>query len=450
MSKKRLVKELERIVGRGMVLHHPDDLLVFEYDGSVDRALPSAVVFPADTEEVSRVVGLAYREGVPVVPRGAGTGLSGGAIAAEGGIEVALTRMRRVLELDPANRIAVVEPGLVNLDLSRATAKFGLFYAPDPSSQQVCTIGGNVAENAGGPHCLRYGVTTNHVLGLEVVLEDGSVAWLGDRFRGHPGYDLVGAFVSSEGVMGVVTKVVARLLPVPEAVRTLLAVFPDIDQASGTVSRVIGSGIVPTALEMMDNLAIRAVETAMNFGYPEDAGAILLIEVDGLAGDVVEQAQEIEALCRSEGAWEVRVASEAEERERLWKGRKGALGALGVLAPNLLPGGRRGAAQSAPRGAAKGRGDRRGGRLSYRQCVPCRRRQPAPLHRVRRAAARAHGAGPGGGRRDLEGLRRSWRDAHRRARRRLGEEGVHAAHLLQRRPGGDDEAEAGLCPQRPP
>ena len=334
MSKKRLVKELERIVGRGMVLHHPDDLLVFEYDGSVDRALPSAVVFPADTEEVSRVVGLAYREGVPVVPRGAGTGLSGGAIAAEGGIEVALTRMRRVLELDPANRIAVVEPGLVNLDLSRATAKFGLYYAPDPSSQQVCTIGGNVAENAGGPHCLRYGVTTNHVLGLEVVLEDGSVAWLGDRFRGHPGYDLVGAFVGSEGVMGVVTKVVARLLPVPEAVRTLLAVFPDIDQASGTVSRVIGSGIVPTALEMMDNLAIRAVETAMNFGYPEDAGAILLIEVDGLAGEVVEQAQEIEALCRSEGAREVRVASEAEERERLWKGRKGALGALGVLAPN--------------------------------------------------------------------------------------------------------------------
>ena len=334
MSKKRLVKELERIVGRGMVLHHPDDLLVFEYDGSVDRALPSAVVFPADTEEVSRVVGLAYREGVPVVPRGAGTGLSGGAIAAEGGIEVALTRMRRVLELDPANRIAVVEPGLVNLDLSRATAKFGLYYAPDPSSQQVCTIGGNVAENAGGPYCLRYGVTTNHVLGLEVVLEDGSVAWLGDRFRGHPGYDLVGAFVGSEGVMGVVTKVVARLLPVPEAVRTLLAVFPDIDQASGTVSRVIGSGIVPTALEMMDNLAIRAVETAMNFGYPEDAGAILLIEVDGLAGEVVEQAQEIEALCRSEGAREVRVASEAEERERLWKGRKGALGALGVLAPN--------------------------------------------------------------------------------------------------------------------
>ena len=272
MNKKRLVKELERIVGRDAVLHHPDDLLVFEYDGSVDRAVPTAVVFPASTQEVSDVVALAHREGIPVVPRGAGTGLSGGSIAVEGGIEIALTRMRRILEIDAANRIAVVEPGLVNLDLSQATARFGLFFAPDPSSQRACTIGGNVAENAGGPHCLRYGVTTNHVIGLEVVLEDGSVVWLGDRFRGQPGYDLVGAFVGSEGMMGVVTRVVARLLPQPQAVRTLLAVFPTIDQASGAVSRVIGSGMVPTALEMMDSIAIKAVETAMRFGYPEDAG----------------------------------------------------------------------------------------------------------------------------------------------------------------------------------
>ncbi len=334
VSKKRLVRDLERIVGRGMVLHHPDDLLVFEYDGSVDRAQPTAVVFPASTQEVAEVVALANREGVPVVPRGAGTGLSGGSIAAEGGIQIALTRMRRLLEIDPANRIAVVEPGLVNLDLSNATARFGLYYAPDPSSQRACTIGGNVAENAGGPHCLRYGVTTNHVVGLEVVLEDGSVVWLGERFRGRPGYDLVGAFVGSEGTMGVVTKVVARLLPTPETVRTLLAIFPGIDQASAAVSRVIGSGMVPTALEMMDNLAIRAVEMAMRFGYPEEAGAILLIEVDGLGEEVREQAAEVEAICRKEGAGEVRVASEAAERELLWAGRKGALGALGVLAPN--------------------------------------------------------------------------------------------------------------------
>ena len=334
MNKKRLIRELERIVGRDAMLHHPDDLLVFEYDGSVDRAVPTAVVFPTSTHEVSDVVALAYREGIPVVPRGAGTGLSGGSIAVEGGIEIALTRMRRILEIDAANRIAVVEPGLVNLDLSQATARFGLFFAPDPSSQRACTIGGNVAENAGGPHCLRYGVTTNHVIGLEVVLEDGSVVWLGDRFRGRPGYDLVGAFVGSEGMMGVVTRVVARLLPQPQAVRTLLAVFPTIDQASSAVSRVIGSGMVPTALEMMDSLAIKAVETAMRFGYPEDAGAILLIEVDGHAEEVEEQAAEVEELCRREGAREVRTASEAAERERLWAGRKGALGALGVLAPN--------------------------------------------------------------------------------------------------------------------
>ena len=334
MNKKRLIKELERIVGLGAMLHHPDDLLVFEYDGSVDRAVPTAVVFPTSTHEVSDVVALAHREGIPVVPRGAGTGLSGGSIAVEGGIEIALTRMRHILEIDAANRIAVVEPGLVNLDLSQATARFGLFFAPDPSSQRACTIGGNVAENAGGPHCLRYGVTTNHVIGLEVVLEDGSVVWLGDRFRGWPGYDLVGAFVGSEGMMGVVTRVVARLLPVPQAVRTLLAVFPTIDQASSAVSRVIGSGMVPTALEMMDSMAIKAVETAMRFGYPEDAGAILLIEVDGLAEKVEEQAAEVEELCRREGAREVRTASEAAERERLWAGRKGALGALGVLAPN--------------------------------------------------------------------------------------------------------------------
>lgn len=334
MNTKQLVKDLKRIVGKNAVLHDPDDLLVFEYDGSVDRGMPAAVVFPSSTEEVSRVVALACREGVPVVPRGAGTGLSGGAIATAGGIEIALTRMRNILEIDQANRLAVVEPGLVNLDLTKATAKFNLYYAPDPSSQRACTIGGNVAENAGGPHCLRYGVTSNHILGLEVVLEDGAVVWLGEKFRGRPGYDLLGAFVGSEGTMGVVTKVIARLLPAPGAVRTLMAIFPDIDQASSTVSRIIGNGIVPTALEMMDSLAIKAVETAIPSGYPKDAGAILLIEIDGQVEEVDPQAADINEICMLEGAVEMRSASETEERERLWAGRKGALGALGVLAPN--------------------------------------------------------------------------------------------------------------------
>ncbi|MEE8443551.1 MAG: FAD-linked oxidase C-terminal domain-containing protein [Dehalococcoidia bacterium] len=336
MNRKRLVRELQNIAGKGMVIHHPDDLLVYEYDGSVDRGLPTAVVFPASTEQVSQVVALAHREGVPVVPRGAGTGLSGGAIATEGGIEIVLTRMRSIVDVDVVNRLAVVEPGLVNLDLSTATARFGLYYAPDPSSQRACTIGGNVAENAGGPHCLRYGVTTNHVLAVEVVLEDGSVVWLGEGFRGRPGYDLVGTFVGSEGMMGVATKVLVRLLPQPEAVRTLLAAFPEMDQASAAVSSVIGSGLVPAAIEMMDRLTIKAVETSMKSGYPQDAGAILLIEVDGLTEETEEAAKVVEDLCRAQGASEVRVAWETAERERLWAGRKGALGALGVLAPNYF------------------------------------------------------------------------------------------------------------------
>ncbi|MCZ6789222.1 MAG: FAD-binding protein [Chloroflexi bacterium] len=338
MNKRRLIKGLERIVGRGAVLHHPDDLLVFEYDGSVDRAAPTAVVFPTSTHEVSDVVALAHREGIPVVPRGAGTGLSGGSIAVEGGIEIALTRMRRILKIDAANRIAIVEPGLVNLDLSQATARFGLFFAPDPSSQRACTIGGNVAENAGGPHCLRYGVTTNHVIGLEVVLEDGSVVSLGDRFLGWPGYDLVGAFVGSEGTMGVVTRVVARLLPVPQAVRTLLAVFPTVDQASSAVSRVIGSGMVPTALEMMDSLAIKAADASVHAGYPKEAGAVLLVEVDGLTEAVEEEAAEVQQVCERHQPIEIRTATDPLEREKLWAARKGVLGALGHLAPNYSMG----------------------------------------------------------------------------------------------------------------
>ena len=282
MEPHKLIKELEGIVGRSSVIHHPDDLLVFAYDGLVDTGTPQAVVFPTATEQVSQVLALANSRNIPVIPRGAGTGLSGGAIAHTGGIELSLTRMSSILEIDPANRTALVEPGVVNLDLSTAASAHGLYFAPDPSSQRACTIGGNVAENSGGPHCLKYGVTTNHVLALEVVLEDGSVLWVGDAYRGRPGYDLVGALVGSEGMLGVFTKAIVALLPLPESVRTLLAVFSDIDLASNAVSKVIASGLIPTAMEMMDSLTIRAVEKAMNFGYPKDAGAILLIEIDGL------------------------------------------------------------------------------------------------------------------------------------------------------------------------
>ncbi|MEX0785974.1 MAG: FAD-linked oxidase C-terminal domain-containing protein [Dehalococcoidia bacterium] len=329
-----MIRSLERAIGNEAVLWRPEQLLAFEYDGTIERAQPQAVVFPTSAEQVAEVVRIALDAGLPVVPRGAGTGLSGGAVAALGGVVVALTRMKRILEVDTENRLAVVEPGVVNLELSKAVEPLGLYYAPDPSSQRACTLGGNVAENAGGPHCLAYGVTTNHILGLEVVTPEGEIVWLGGRTRETPGYDLRGVFVGSEGTLGIATKIVVRLLRLPEATRTLLAIFDEVDQASAAVSSIIGRGIVPSALEMMDREIIRAVEPALHVGYPMDAGAVLLIEVDGLREAVVEQAEAVRDVCLREGAREVREESEAAERERLWAGRKGSISALGRLAPN--------------------------------------------------------------------------------------------------------------------
>jgi glycolate oxidase len=331
---RRLVRRLERVVGRDGILWRPEELLAFEYDGTIEKALPQAVVFPADARQVAEVVRLAIEAGLPVVPRGAGTGLSGGSVAALGGVVVALTRMKHILEIDTVNRFAVCEPGVVNLELSKAAEPHGLYYAPDPSSQRACTLGGNVAENAGGPHCLAYGVTTNHVLGLEVVLPDSSIVWLGGKARETPGYDLRGVFIGSEGTLGIVTKIVVRLLRMPEATRTLLAIFNEVDQASEAVSAIISRGILPSALEMMDREIIRAVEPALHVGYPLDAGAVLLIEVDGLREAVAEQAAAVRDVCLGQGAREVREAEEAEERARLWAGRKGSISALGRLAPN--------------------------------------------------------------------------------------------------------------------
>ena len=334
MSKNSLVKDLQGVVGPLYVIHLPEDLIVFEYDGSVDRAMPDVVVIPASPEEVSQVVKVARHHGVPIVPRGAGTGLSGGAIATRGGISLALTRMKSVLNIDPGNHVAIVEPGLVNIDLSKAASKYGLYYAPDPSSQKACTLGGNVAENAGGPHCLAYGVTTNHVLGMEVVLADGTIQWLGSKAGETPGYDLRGILIGSEGTLAIVTKIAVRLLKKPEAVKTMLATFREMDDASIAVSSIIGQGMVPAAMEMMDRLAIEAIETSIHAGYPKDAGAVLLVEVDGLKESVEEEAAEIEEICRSCRAQEIHQADTDQERERLWAGRKAALGALGHLAPN--------------------------------------------------------------------------------------------------------------------
>ncbi len=329
-----LIQELETVVGADYVVHAPEDLIVFEYDGSVDRALPLAVVLPASTRQVAEVVKTAYRHGQPIVARGAGTGLSGGAVAESGGIVLALTRMTAIKEIDATNRLAVVEPGVVNIDLSDAAAEHDLYYAPDPSSQKACTIGGNVAENSGGPHCLAYGVTTNHILGLEVVLADGAIHRFGGKTRETAGYDLRGVLIGSEGTLAIVTEVVVRLLKRPEAVRTLLAVYKELEQASSAVSGIIAAGIVPAAIEMMDDLCIKAVEPAVNAGYPKGAGAVLLVEVDGLREAVDEESVEVERVCNEYGPMEVRTAADPDERERLWAGRKGVLGALGRLAPN--------------------------------------------------------------------------------------------------------------------
>ena len=338
MDRTRLVEQLERICGAGGVFHEPSDLLVYEYDGSVEGAvdiqMPVAVALPTSTEQVAAIVRLAHAAGVPVTARGAGTGLSGGAVAQAGGIVVAMTRMTRVIEIDRTDRTALVEPGVVNLELSETTGPLGYFFAPDPSSQRACTIGGNVAENSGGPHCLKYGVTTNHILGLEVVLPDGSVVWTGERVAGAPGYDLTGAMVGSEGMLGIVTKALVRLTPNPEATLVQLAAFRDIESASQATSRIIAAGILPAALEMMDNLTIQAVEPAYHAGYPMDAGAVLLIETDGLTEEVDAIGDEITEICRQHAASAIRSATAQAERDLLWKGRKMALAAMGRLSPN--------------------------------------------------------------------------------------------------------------------
>ncbi len=331
-----IAAELRAVVGDEYVIHKPEDLVVFEYDGSVDRGMPTVVALPDGADEVAGCVKVAAKHGVPIVARGAGTGLSGGAVASQGGIMMPLTRMTRILEVDTENRVAIVEPGVVNLDLTAHVSQYGLYYAPDPSSQRACTIGGNVAENSGGPHCLAYGVTTNHVLGMEVVYADGSVEWVGGRHRESPGFDVRGILIGSEGTLAIVTKVAVRLLRQPEAVKTLLAIFKELDDASAAVSGIIGAGIVPAALEMMDDLCISAAEAAVHAGYPEGAGAVLLVEVDGLAEAVEEEVAAVEEVCNLYDPIEIRTATDQAARDKLWSGRKGVLGALGRLAPNYL------------------------------------------------------------------------------------------------------------------
>lgn len=334
MQREALAKELRDIVGEHYVLVEKEDVIVYEQDGSILQVMPEIVVLPADVPQVAAVVRAARRAGVPVVPRGSGTGLAGGAVPAEGGIVISLARLNRILEVDLRNALAVVEPGVINLDVTKAVAKDGFFYAPDPSSQAACSIGGNVANNSGGPHTLAYGVTSNHVLGVEVVLDDGQVVWLGSRVPDTPGYDLTGVFVGSEGTMGIVTKVVVRLMRTRETVRTVLGIFDQMDNATRTVVDVTAAGIIPAALEMMDQLTIEAVETGAPVGYPRDAVAVLLVEVEGVREYTDRAIALVQAICARSGARDVRVAQSEAERHRLWKGRKEAFGALGAVTPN--------------------------------------------------------------------------------------------------------------------
>ncbi|MDX1980896.1 MAG: FAD-binding protein, partial [Bryobacteraceae bacterium] len=326
-------RALMDIAGPKGYLDRPEDLKLYEYDGSVDMARPEMVVFPRSTEDVVAIVKLTHQHKIPIVGRGAGTGLSGGAIARAGGLMIGFARMNRILELDLANERAVLQPGVVNLDITLAVQGQKYFYAPDPSSQRACTIGGNVAENAGGPHTLAYGVTTNHVLGLEVVLPDGTLIETGGRQQDTPGYDLTGLLVGSEGTMGLVTKVIVRLMRQPELVKTALVIYDTVDDCADTVAEITARGITPVAIEMLDGVMLRMVEEATHAGYPLDASAVLLIELEGLKEAVDEQLELIRQACQDCRCREFRIARSAEERDLLWKGRKNAFGAVGRVSP---------------------------------------------------------------------------------------------------------------------
>ncbi|MGP8248099.1 MAG: FAD-linked oxidase C-terminal domain-containing protein [Bryobacteraceae bacterium] len=321
------------LMGPQGFLDRPEDLSLYEYDAGVDKHRPDVVVFPRSTAEVSEIVKIANQYRLPVVGRGAGTGLSGGAIPCEGGIVVAFARMNRVLEIDLENERATLQPGVVNLDITLAVEGRGYFYAPDPSSQRACTIGGNVSENSGGPHTLAYGVTTNHVLGLELVLADGTVIETGGKEQDLPGLDLTGLLTGSEGTMVLVTKVIVRLMRKPEMVKTLLAIYDANEDAGRTVTEITALGITPVAVELLDGVMLRMVEEATHAGYPMDAAAVLLIELEGIREAVEEQTEQVRGVCGKSGAREVRVARSAEERDLLWRGRKNAFGAVGRVSP---------------------------------------------------------------------------------------------------------------------
>jgi len=330
----RVIGEFVRISGADRVLSEPLQLLTYECDALPHlRNSPALVVLPGSAAEVQAVVAVCHREGIPFVARGHGTGLSGGALPVAGGVVIALSRLNRILDVDIANRRVTVEPGVTNLDITKAVAPHGYYYAPDPSSQQVCSIGGNVAENSGGAHCLKYGFTVHHVLALDVVLPDGQLVHIGDSMVDAPGPDLLGLFVGSEGTLGIATKIVVRILRKPESVQTLLAAFDSIDAAGAAVSAIIAEGIIPAAVEMMDALAIEAAEAAVQPNFPP-ADTILIVELDGPATEVRSLFDIVEATCRKAGATRIEIAPDEQQRARIWRGRKAAFAAMGRVSPN--------------------------------------------------------------------------------------------------------------------
>ena len=336
MIAKSIIKDLTRIVGKENILADLKDLLAYSYDATMRQEMPDVIVFPRSTEQVSAIMKLAYREKIPVVPRGAGTGVSGGTIPLKGGIIVEISRMNRILEINTADRRVIVEPGVVNLDLQNALAPLGYFYPPDPASQKCSTLGGNVGENAGGPMCLRYGVTSKYVYGIEIVLADGEVINVGDYVEDFPGYDLRGLFIGSEGMLGVATKLILHIIPKPEASRTMLAIFDRLEDCGQAVSDIISAGIVPGAMELLDQQMCQVIEQSVSAGYPTDAAGMLLIEVAGLADTIEKQVQEISQFCQKNKVREVRIAQTNAERDAIWKGRRGAFGSVARICPPYI------------------------------------------------------------------------------------------------------------------
>jgi len=336
MEREKLIEELARIVGKENILSSETDLMLYGYDASLFRGRPDCIVLPGSTEEVSKIVKFAHEVGIHVVARGSGTNLSGGTVPTKGGILLHFSRMNKILEIDIENQRAAVEPGIFTLLLKNQLARFGYVYQPDPASEKVSTLGGNFGENSGGPHCLKYGVTTNHILGAEVVLYDGEIIQVGGKAFDNPGYDLTGILVGSEGTLGIATKLMLRIMPKPEAVKTMLAIYNTLEDAGKTVSAIIADGIIPATLEMLDRLTIKAVEESIHAGFPLDAEAVLLIELDGLKDGMERLAERIMEICRKNNAREVKAARTEAERAQLWAGRKGAFGAIARLRPNYL------------------------------------------------------------------------------------------------------------------